>query len=135
MDWKGLDWKGLIGDDWLGKDWIFCLHTNTTYACNYCGYTSSDPYTVKRHTKSQHGVLVDVKEMTPLPENHTRPVQKRGYTWKKEKPHPMLREPVEKKPRWESRTESEFSAPEPVMPQHFPFMPGFFLAPHHQPPY
>ena len=122
-----------------------CLHTDTTYGCKYCGYTSSDPYTVKRHTKSQHGVLMDVKEMTPLPENHSRSLPKRGYTWKKEKPHPMLREPVEKKPRWESKSELEFSrlaGPSPETTnsqQHFnPFMPpGFFLQPpsQHQPRY
>ena len=118
-----------------------CLHTDTTYGCNFCGYTSSDPYTVKRHTKSQHGVLVDVKEMTPLPENTNRNLQKRGYTWKKEKPHPMLREPVEKKPRWESKQELTMAAPEPRgLQQHFnPFMPpGFFLPPppgQHHPPY
>ena len=117
-----------------------CLHTDTSYACNYCGYTSSDPYTVKRHTKTQHGVLVDVKEMTPLPENQARSIQKRGYTWKKEKPHPMLREPVEKKPRWESKTESECPTLNPMVqetlvPQHFPFMPGLFLPTPHQPHY
>jgi len=85
-----------------------CLHSDLSYACKYCGYTTSDPYTVRRHNKTQHGVVLDIKDIQPIPADQQKPVQKRGYTWSREKSHPMLREPAEtKKSKYESQTSAE----------------------------
>ena len=115
-----------------------CLHSDLSYACKYCGYTTSDPYTVRRHNKTQHGVILDIKDIRPIPSDQQKPIQKRGYTWSREKSHPMLREPSEnKKAKFEGQTEEEHSTSTDVGPsethqgqEHPPgpsFFPGFFM--------
>ena len=114
-----------------------CLHSDLFYACKYCGYTTSDPYTVRRHNKSQHGVILDIKEIQPIPQDQHKPIQKRGYTWSREKSHPMLREPVEaKKGKFEETPKEDTKYPSHNMrpsataqEQHLgpSFFPGFFI--------
>ena len=115
-----------------------CLHSDLSYACKYCGYTTSDPYTVRRHNKTQHGVILDIKDIRPMPSDQQKPIQKRGYTWSREKSHPMLREPSEnKKLKFEGQTEEDCSTSTDVGPsethqgqEHQPgpsLFPGFFM--------
>ena len=114
-----------------------CLHSDLSYACMYCGYTTTDPYTVRRHNKTQHGVILDIKDIHPIPVDPQRPVQKRGYTWSREKSHPMLREHPEKKEKTDDLKSENMSVSEASLAVNDAFQghsagpafyPGYFMS-------
>ena len=92
---------------------------------------------MRRHNKSQHGVILDIKDIQPIPQDQQKPIQKRGYTWSREKSHPMLREPVEnKKGKFEETPKEDTKYPSPNMipsetaqeqPPGPSYFPGFFM--------
>merc|ERR1711874_617477 len=94
-------------------------------------------YTVRRHNKTQHGVILDIKDIHPIPTDQQKPTQKRGYTWSREKSHPMLRELTEsKKVKFEGTPREDYkytctdirtSETHQEQPQVPSFFPGFFM--------